>query len=403
MPWFLRMIVTVFFLTILIYAYIAWRLTNAISIISSISPRLVRCFVILFFTFLNLLPMFILINYGLGNSRNLFLLNDKINWLDYGMGFPYWIGLILIIEILPYFLSMDLLSLIIRMTGAFYQKYWIKGQAMLKIGVTTFFIFYIPIRSFIDTNHVKIISHQIPIKNLPDELINLNLTLVGDIQIDRYSSKSKLERFQRQLKKANGDLLFFAGDLVTNGKRFIAKGLQELCSIQASQGRVACMGDHDFWANPVQISNGLINCGWEFLQNKHYLFHYKNHKILITGVTYIYSKQTPVDELRALFVNAPEADLKIVLVHQPAKVVLEMASQYGYHLFLAGHTHGGQLVFHPFGISLTPSQFENKIYRGYKKYDSLSVVVTNGIGLTLAPLRYGSPAEVTKITFAQED
>ena len=211
-----------------------------------------------------------------------------------------------------------------------------------------------------------------------------------------------MERFRQQLKKANGEILFFAGDLVTNGKHFIAKGLQELCSAQAPLGRVACMGDHDFWADPTQISNGLINCGWEFLQNKHYLFYYKNHKILITGVTYIYSKQTPVDELRTLFANAPEADLKIVLVHQPAKVVLKMASQYGYQLLLAGHTHGGQFVFHPFGFSLTPSQFENKIYSGYKKYDSLAAVVTNGIGMTLAPLRYGAPAEVTKITLVQK-
>jgi predicted MPP superfamily phosphohydrolase len=403
MSWFLRMIVTVFFLTILIYVYIGWRLTNAISIISSISPRLARYFVISFFTFLNLLPIVILITYGLGNSNQLFLLKDKINWLDYGIGFPFWIGLILIIEILPYFLSMDLLSLIIRMTGAFYQKYWLKWQAVLKICVTIFFIFYIPIRSYIDTNHIKIISHQIPIKNLPDEFINLNLTLVGDIQIDRYSSQDKIERFHKLLKKTNGEILFFAGDLVTNGKRFIANGLQELCSVQASLGRVACMGDHDFWADPVQISNRLINCGWEFLQNKHYLFHYKNHKILITGVTYIYSRQTPLAELRTLFANAPEADLKIVLVHQPAKVVLKMAFQYGYQLLLAGHTHGGQLVFHPYGISLTPSQFENKIYSGYKKYDSLSVVVTNGIGLTLAPLRYGAPAEVTKITLVHEN
>ncbi len=74
-----------------------------------------------------------------------------------------------------------------------------------------------------------------------------------------------------------------------------------------------------------------------------------------------------------------------------------MAKKYGYHLMLAGHTHGGQIVFKPFGYSLTPSRFENEHFSGYKKDAEITLIVTNGIGLTLAPLRYNAQSEISKI------
>lgn len=164
---------------------------------------------------------------------------------------------------------------------------------------------------------------------------------------------------------------------------------------------MACMGDHDFWANPVKISNGLDQCGWNFLENEHHLIEHKGKKILITGITYIYSRRITPAHLRELLESAPAADLKILLVHQPASMVMKAAQEFGYDLLLAGHTHGGQVVFKPFGIPLTPSRLENKFYSGYGEYKDMPVIVTNGVGLTLAPIRYQAPAEVVKIDFVR--
>lgn len=69
---------------------------------------------------------------------------------------------------------------------------------------------------------------------------------------------------------------------------------------------------------------------------------------------------------------------------------------------LAGHTHGGQLVFQPFGIRLSAPRFENRVYRGLNNWNRLPVIVTNGVGLSLAPVRYRAPAEVVRIEFYQK-
>jgi hypothetical protein len=77
--------------------------------------------------------------------------------------------------------------------------------------------------------------------------------------------------------------------------------------------------------------------------------------------------------------------------------VIQSAVAHGVDLLLAGHTHGGQIEFHPLGIPLTASMRETRYYTGVHREDSTTVVVTNGVGISIAPLRYHAPAEVTTI------
>jgi predicted MPP superfamily phosphohydrolase len=159
------------------------------------------------------------------------------------------------------------------------------------------------------------------------------------------------------------------------------------------------MGDHDFWHDREAIASGLKARGWDFLQNRHQLYQHKNLRILVTGITYIYSRRISPGQLDSLLASAPDADLKILLVHQPRPYLMRSAAKYGYHLFLAGHTHGGQMVFKPLGFTLTPTQFENEIYTGHHLINGLHVIITNGIGLTLLPLRFRAYAEIVHINF----
>lgn len=76
---------------------------------------------------------------------------------------------------------------------------------------------------------------------------------------------------------------------------------------------------------------------------------------------------------------------------------MELAAEKGYNLFLAGHTHGGQIVFKPFGVTFTPPRFESAFYRGAFFLHRMFVSINSGLGLTLAPIRFNAPAEITSI------
>jgi predicted MPP superfamily phosphohydrolase len=190
--------------------------------------------------------------------------------------------------------------------------------------------------------------------------------------------------------------------MVTWGLDYVDESTKAMCAMSGSVASISVMGDHDYWSAPEAIAKGLRQCGWIFLENEHDVVDYKGTRILVTGLTHVYSQRLNASRLDSILAQAPTADFKILLVHQPAKWLIEAAARRGYNLVLAGHTHGGQIVVHPLGVAFTPSMLETPYYSGEYRLGTLNVVVTNGIGLTLAPVRYGAPAEVTTIVLEKD-
>jgi len=385
-----------FAIVLIPYTYIAWRLINALAIFYPQYHRPLKFIIPVIFLLFNLLPIISGIGYLLGQYRNLFFFSDHFSVFDILILIPYWVGLIIILEVFPYFLASDLLLIISRWFSVFAKANLVKWIALIKIVLFTFFVVFVSVRVYLDTTSIKLTNYDIPIKDLSPDFEELNLVLTADVQVDKYSPEQKIENLIEEIKNLNPDLLFFAGDLVTSGTYYIEQGVEVLCETRAQLGRIACVGDHDIWSNAGRIAEGITNCGWEFLDDQHKVLIYKEKKILVTGVSYVYSKRISPPRLKELLESAPEADLKILLVHQPSKMVIEYAAEYGYQVLLAGHTHGGQIIFRPFGFTITPTQMENDIFTGTYRRDDMSVIVTNGIGVSLVPLRYRARGEIVQ-------
>jgi len=398
LPWTLRMTLYAFAVVIIPYLFVGWRLKNALALVYPDYKKQIKRIIIAIFIFLNLLPFIVLISYFTGDIR-LFTHSTRINLIDFVFVFPFWIGFLAIFEIFFYFLGLDILQFISkRILKDIYIKYIAYG----KIIFFALFFIYVILRSYSDTYTIQNSSHTLPVKNLPAELDGLKLVNAGDIQIDRFTQEQKISAFTDHLHEINPDLLFFAGDLVTRGTYYIPQGLKVMCNTSARIDRIACIGDHDVWSNVKQVSDGFKKCGWTYLDDDHHLINYKGRRILITGITYVYSKRITPGKLKPLLASAPEADLKILLVHQPSQLVINFAAEYGYDIMFAGHTHGGQIVFKPFGLTITPTMFENNYYSGHYPLGNLNLFVTNGIGLTMMPLRFRAPAEVQQVIITRK-
>lgn len=397
MTWALRNTLYAAGFVIIPYIYVAWRLINSATFLFPAYTRLSRLIILVPFAFVNIFPLIMLYYYAKGTLLDEFVYRNQTNLLDYIFLFPFWIGLILIIEVLPYFLASDILQVITKLFFSNLNDVVRKWSAILKIVLILVFTIYVTINTLLDTYKISESEFKIKINNLPDEFDNLNLALIADLQVDRFTQNYKINGVKELIRGNKPDMLFFAGDLVTRGNYFIEQGIDVMCDLPANTERVACIGDHDYWADAEKISSGLQNCGWLFLNNAHRIINHNNAKILVTGVTYVYSQRISLGQLTGLLKNAPQADLKILLVHQPSQMVIRVAEEFGYDILLAGHTHGGQVVFKPFGFSLTPTKFVNEFYSGHYKKNKLNIFVTNGVGLTMMPLRYRASAEVIKI------
>jgi len=393
------MILITFAVILIPYGYSAWTLTRALTVLLPEYSRLIKYSIGAFFSFISLFPLLLGLSYILGEYRSWFSYEDAISIQDILFLYPFWLGLLIVLESFPYFILSDLILFATRWLSRLRPFNWVKWLAMLKILIFAFFFLFVLIRAYLDTRKIIEVTYEIPVKNLPPVLTSMNLVLSGDVQVDPFTPEDKIENYKQLIASLAPDVLFFAGDLVTSGTRYIDVGLKLFCQTKGKLFSIACLGDHDLWADADRISRGLIKCGWEFLDDKHFTFKYQGKTILVTGVSYVYSKKISTERLQHLLENAPPADLKILLVHQPSQTVINTAAQHGYNLLLAGHTHGGQIIIKPFGFPITPTMFENDFYSGLKYEHGMPVIITNGIGMSIIPLRYRAHAEIVRFKF----
>ena len=124
-------------------------------------------------------------------------------------------------------------------------------------------------------------------------------------------------------------------------------------------------------------------------------------RIGITFVTNTYVSDVSETTLKILS-GSNKADFKIFLTHQPQEFLINSAATNDYDLFLAGHTHGGQItLLFPF-IQLTPTLFETQYIKGDFYFKDMLAVVCGGLGMSLAPVRYNSTPEIVIITLRRK-
>jgi predicted MPP superfamily phosphohydrolase len=120
-------------------------------------------------------------------------------------------------------------------------------------------------------------------------------------------------------------------------------------------------------------------------------------EIEITFITNTYVS-TVDDKILDTLSSGNHGDLKIFLTHQPRPYLIAAAKKNNFDLYLCGHTHGGQLsLVFPF-IQLTPTMIETNYIQGNFRFGDMLMIVTRGLGMSLAPLRYNSTPEIVLIT-----
>lgn len=261
-------------------------------------------------------------------------------------------------------------------------------------------VIYVAGRIYSDTCRVRISERVWPIAGLPVELDSLRVVHISDLQADARADRARMEAYVGRVNALKPDLVVFTGDLVTFGTRYIEAGAQMIGRIRARYGIYACIGDHDYWAGREQVVEELRRHGVVVLEDEGTVVSVDSAKVVIVGVTNIYNQRPRLETLEEIStkrLSPTNGMLTIFITHQPSAWLADFAKERGYHLFLAGHTHGGQVVLRLPGIVLAPVLRETPYLSGFYEAGRMLISVNNGLGLTLAPIRYQAPAEVTLI------
>ncbi len=358
----------------------------------------------LFLILLNLYPVILIINAIYAAITKQSVSFPQNIFADYLLLYPFWVFIILILQVSVLFFFIDLLKLIFYPVYKKHKEKLYRLQVKIFLALVVFFSGYIPARMIYDYNYVDVRNVEYNKKNLPKELEGIKIAFISDVQADRYTDEKRLQRYVDKINEQKPDLVLIAGDIITSSPDYINTAGKYIGKIKSKDGTYSCVGDHDNWAyrkdyvrSLSEVKKSLNNYNVEMPDNELRYIQFDSSRIGITFITHNYVTEISETTLRNV-VSSNRADFKIFLTHQPQEFLINSAVKNNYDLFLAGHTHGGQItLIFPF-IQLTPTLFETTYIKGDFYFNDMLAIVCGGLGMSLAPVRYNSTPEIVLIT-----
>lgn len=293
----------------------------------------------------------------------------------------YSIIYLILMLLLGYLLYIFLTSVILRIVDACVDIPKYVGIPIL-YGLPLIICIYGVINALIS----KIVRITLKFKGYKEKITILHLT---DIHLGAIHQKKSIERIVNESKELNPDIVVITGDMADGSLKVKDEWLKPFDEL--SMPILYVTGNHEEM-NPTSdmlesVSKTKIN-------------HIGDHgRFLYKGVNFI-GEDFGYDLRECLEnVNQENGVPNVLLSHIPILKPEEL-KQYNIFLFLAGHTHGGQMF--PFHI---PAYFSNACFSGlYSDKEKLHhVFVSDGVNNNSPPMRVGSSRVMALITITGDD
>ncbi len=228
----------------------------------------------------------------------------------------------------------------------------------------------------------------IPIKGLKTEVRMMHLS---DIHIGHFWGPKTLEKIVEKTNAANPDLVVITGDLFDGKIRLNSASIQPLKKLNAPVFFVE--GNHDGYSGAAEVKKNLRSIGVTVLENE--VTHFGELQII--GLDHmraddssnnVHAQGNPATIKNTLAqINLFDGPPTVLLHHSPDGI--EYAKQHGIDLYLAGHTHNGQLF--PANL-IVPLIY--KYNKGLFDINGMKVYVSQGAGTFGPPMRVGTISEM---------
>ncbi len=240
-------------------------------------------------------------------------------------------------------------------------------------------------------NKFRISELPVPIPKLPKDLDGLRIVQITDIHLSEFMSEREFAMAIDMANEVRANIALVTGDLITRRGDPLDACLRQLARLRADAGVLGCLGNHEFYADAEDyVTAQGRRIGIEFLRRQSKVLRFGNAAINFAGVDYQKMHMPYLTGAERLI--APGA-INVMLSHNPD--VFPVAAAQGYHLTIAGHTHGGQVDFEILHQHLNVARYFTPYVRGLYRHDKSSVYVSTGLGTIGVPVRIGAPPEIS--------
>ena len=225
--------------------------------------------------------------------------------------------------------------------------------------------------------------------NIPS-LSGLKIIFASDFHIGPYFFEQwRLQKIITAINRENADIVILGGDYVKGHCKESSMSIDNIAAslskIKSQSGIFAVLGNHDSYYDKDEVKGSLLAHGINVLDNENKRISIGDKFLYIAGVSDYY---TDKPDIHAALKNTRKPT--ILVTHSPD--VLPQTPKVD--LVLAGHTHGGQIVIPFIGAPLVPSDYGNRYRYGLIRENGNSLIVTQGLGTSLLPIRFNCRPEI---------
>jgi len=240
--------------------------------------------------------------------------------------------------------------------------------------------------------------------DLPPAFDGLRVAFVTDIHAGPFFSQERLDKLIGRIDAWHPDVILLGGDYATDSDSAVAF-FAARPGFSAPMGVYAVPGNHDRVlpeSNLLRLLQAMREAGVTPLCNAMEVLRAEGQFIYLAGIDDYAVGHPDIQGVAA----ASRADgFTIFLMHNPdgipeALAARDMNGAQGWaDLILCGHTHGGQVtIFGQRALSDINRATGERFRTGWKREGGADILISNGVGATLLPIRFFARPQIHFLT-----
>lgn len=220
----------------------------------------------------------------------------------------------------------------------------------------------------------------------------LNIAFLTDLHVRNSTAQlEKLNSIIESVRELEPDLILLGGDFTgedtATTRLFRAELITALGALPQIAPTYAILGNHEWWtANDWGAA--ITGVGIQLIENKQRSLNFEQGRICLRGLGDAYTGHYLPQPFTQTCIGIP-----ITLTHDP--LVIESDDQSG--LYLAGHTHCGQVRLPLIGAPWAPTRASEEYQCGVGATDQKVWLVSAGLGTSIIPFRFGTDATIEHV------
>ena len=309
------------------------------------------------------------------------------------------------------FLIFDLLAKIPTLMNR--QRLRILSYAGIGLGVVVFVSMWWG--ALFNRYNIDVVDEEVEISELPAGFNGFTIVQISDLHVGTFGTDdSYIKKFVKEVNGLHPDLIVFTGDIVNRKSEELKPFADALSQLKAPYGVYSILGNHDYgdyssWRSDAEKAQDVQNLckmqesmGWKMLNNATAWIKKGNDSIALIGVENVGDPPFKTyGDLQKAYPNLHDANVKILLTHNPAHWISEIENNIDNNiaLTLSGHTHAMQITM----AGWSPAAWRYRTWGGmYADNSGKKLYVNIGAGEVGFPARIGATPEITLFTLKTE-